>query len=62
MLEEIYRKLGAEDNILEIRPLEEPDEIPADEKNDDFISAFEHAKVSDVGYLVKLEALERDEV
>jgi hypothetical protein len=60
VLEEIYRKLGAEENLLEIRPLEEPDEIPSDEKNDDFISAFEHAKVSDVDYLVKLEALESE--
>jgi RecA/RadA recombinase len=60
VLEEIYRKLGAEENLLEIRPLEEPDEIPTDEKNDDFISAFEHAKVSDVDYLVKLEALESE--
>ena len=52
--------MGAEENLLEIRPLEEPDEIPAEEKNDDFISAFERAKVSDVDYLVKLEALESE--
>jgi hypothetical protein len=42
VLEEIYRKLGPEENSLEI------------------ISAFEHARVSDVDYLVKLEALESE--
>jgi hypothetical protein len=60
VFEEIYCKIGAEEKCIEIRPLEEPDDIPADEKTSDFISAFEHAKVSDIDYLVKLEALESE--
>jgi len=57
-LEDVYRKLVGEEASLEIRPLVEPDDIPADEKTREFVSALEHAKVYDLEYLVALEALE----
>jgi hypothetical protein len=44
-LEEIYRKLTGEDAALRIEPLEEPEDIPPEEKTEEFIAAFEHAKV-----------------
>jgi len=43
---------------LEIVALPEPDETPADERNEEFISALEHAKVADVEHLTQLHALE----
>ncbi|WP_114945276.1 DUF3320 domain-containing protein [Microvirga calopogonii] len=43
---------------LEILPLPEPDETPADERSEEFISALEHAKVADVEHLTQLQALE----
>src|SRR5436305_14448722 len=58
VLEEIYRKLASEDVALRIAPLPDPEGIPREEKTEEFISAFDHAKVSDVEYLTKVEALE----
>lgn len=43
---------------LEILALPEPDDIPRDERTEDFVAALEHAKVSDLEYLTKIEALE----
>ena len=59
VLEEAYRKLVGEDAALKIAFLQEPDDIPPEERTEDFISALEHAKVSDIEYLTKLEALEQ---
>lgn len=58
VLEEVYKKLVEQDASLRILPLDDPEDIPHDEKTDDFIAAFEHAKVTDIEYLTKLEALE----
>lgn len=57
VLEEIYTKLAADDASLKIVYLEEPESIPPEEKTQEFIDAFEHAKVSDIEYLVALEAM-----
>ncbi len=35
---------------LRVVALEEPAGIPADEKTEEFVAAFEHAKVADVDY------------
>jgi hypothetical protein len=59
VLEEVYRNLVGEDAALKIAFLQEPDDIPPEEKTEDFISALEHAKVSDIEYLTKLEELEQ---
>src|ERR1700749_1348724 len=56
--EEAYRKLVGEDATLKIAFLQEPDEIPPEERTEDFLSALDHAKVSDIEYLTKLEVLE----
>ena len=58
VLEEIYRKLVSEEAVLRIEPLEEPEDIPPEEKTEEFIAAFEHAKVSNLEYLTRLQALE----
>src|SRR5712691_5296317 len=58
VLEEVYRKLVEEEASLRILPLEEPDDIPAEERTEDFIAALQQAKVSDIEYLTKLEVLE----
>jgi len=59
VLEEAYRKLVGEDVTLKIAFLQEPDDIPPEERTEDFVSALEHAKVSDIEHLTKLEALEQ---
>jgi hypothetical protein len=59
VLEEVYRKLVGEDAALKIAFLQEPDDIPPEERTEDFISALEHAKVSDIEYLTQLEELEQ---
>lgn len=64
VMEEVYRKLAGEDASLRIDPLEEPEDVPPEEKTEQFIAALEHAKVSNLEYQTKLQALEssgRDE-
>jgi hypothetical protein len=56
--EEVYQKLVGEDVALELVPLPDPDEIPADERSEEFLSALAHARASDLEYLTKIKALE----
>ena len=56
--EETYRRLVTGNVSFEPCSLPEPDDIPKDEKTEEFISALEHAKVSDIEYLTRLQALE----
>jgi very-short-patch-repair endonuclease len=58
VMEEVYKKLVGEDASLRINPLDEPEDIPPEEKTEEFVAAFEHAKVSHLEYLTKLQALE----
>lgn len=58
VMEEVYKKLVGEDTSLRIDPLNEPEDIPPEEKTEEFVAAFEHAKVSHLEYLTKLQALE----
>jgi hypothetical protein len=58
VLEEIYKKLVEANASLRIAPLEERDDIPPEERSEDFVEALERAKVSDIEYLTKLQALE----
>jgi hypothetical protein len=58
VLEETYKKLVEANASLRIDPLEEPDDIPPEERSEDFAEALEGAKVSDIEYLTKLQALE----
>jgi very-short-patch-repair endonuclease/RecA/RadA recombinase len=58
VLDEVYKKLVEEEASLRILHLDEPDDIPPEERTEDFISAYQHAKVSDIEYLTGLEALE----
>src|SRR5262245_52915574 len=56
--EEVYRKLVGEDSAFDLVPLPDPDEIPADERTEEFLSALAHAKALDLEYLTKVKALE----
>src|SRR5258705_5807519 len=58
VLEQVYNKLVDEEVSLRILPLDEPDDIPREERTEDFIAALEQAKVSDIEYLMKLEVSE----
>src|SRR3954464_10459665 len=58
VLEVVYKKLAEDDVSLRLLPLAEPDDIPADEKTEGFVSAFQKAKVADIEYLTKLDVLE----
>jgi very-short-patch-repair endonuclease len=56
--EEIYRLLAAESTQFETLPLPEPEDIPKDEKTEEFVSALDHAKVADIEYLTQVQVLE----
>jgi hypothetical protein len=56
-LEDAYAKLVGEETKLRIAFLPEPDDLLPEEKTDDFMAALEHAKVSDIDYLSKLDIL-----
>ncbi|MHC2462436.1 DUF4011 domain-containing protein [Bradyrhizobium embrapense] len=58
VIDETYRKLVKEEVPLRIDPLEEPEDTPSEEKTEEFAAALDHAKVSNLEYLTKLEALE----
>ena len=60
MLEDVYERLTSEEARLRISFLPEPSDLPAEEKNEDFLAALQHAKVSDIDYLTKLDALETE--
>jgi len=55
--EEVYHKLVGEGVSLEIWPLPDLEDIPSDERTEEFISALEHAKASDIEYLTRLQGL-----
>jgi hypothetical protein len=57
VMDEIYKKLAGDDATLRIEPLDEPEDVPPEEKTEEFIGALEHAKVSNLEYLTKLEAV-----
>jgi Protein of unknown function (DUF4011) len=57
--EEVYQKLVGEDLApFDLVPLPDPDEIPADERTEKFLSALAHARALDLEYLTKVKALE----
>ncbi len=58
IIEDVYSKLVGEDVSLRISALPEPSGAPAEEKTEEFVAALEHAKHSDLEYLVALEAIE----
>jgi very-short-patch-repair endonuclease len=58
VMDEIYKKLAGDDATLRIEPLDEPEDVPPEEKTEEFVGALEHAKVSNLEYLTKLEVLE----
>src|SRR5713101_3451004 len=53
--DEVYRKLVAESVSFELVPLPDPEEIPADERMEEFLAALAHAKASDLEYLTKVK-------
>lgn len=55
--EYVYRQLVEKGLSLDVEPLPEPNDIPADERTPEFKAALEHAKVSDQTYLEKSAAL-----
>ena len=57
-LEAVHGSLVSEETSLRIKPLPEPDEIPREERTDEFRAAFDHARLTDIEYLAELEALE----
>ena len=57
-MNDVYKRLAEEEASLRIDPLAEPEDIPPEEKTENFIDALEHAKVSDIEYLTELEKLE----
>ena len=60
VLEDVYARLAGDEARLKISSLPEPDDLPLEEKTEDFLAALEHAKVSDIDYVTKLDALETE--
>ena len=60
VLEDVYARLASDEARLKISFLPEPDDLPLEEKTEDFLAALEHAKVSDIDYVTKLDALETE--
>ncbi|GJD34012.1 DUF3320 domain-containing protein [Methylobacterium aerolatum] len=52
--------LLADGTSLEIVPLPEPDDVPPDEKTDEFVSALSYAKATETEYLEAIEAIEAE--
>jgi hypothetical protein len=57
-LEESYRQLAHDDAKLRIVPLAEPDDIPSEERTDEFRCALERARATDIEYLTSVAAIE----
>jgi hypothetical protein len=57
-LESAHRRLAGDEAILRIASLPEPDDIPSEERTDEFRSAYDRARVTDLEYLVAVEAIE----
>ena len=57
-LEDAYKRLAVDENVLKVNALPEPDAIPHDERSDEFRAALERAKSVDVDYMMELEAVQ----
>jgi very-short-patch-repair endonuclease len=56
--EEVHKRLADDEESLRILALPEPDEIPADERTEEFRSALDRGFETDVEYLTALDAME----
>jgi hypothetical protein len=50
----VYRALVDQDASLALKALDEPKDIPADEKSEDFLEALDHARNTDIAYLTQI--------
>src|ERR1700712_2414806 len=54
----VFRSLIDQSLSLELSPLDEPKDLPLDEKSEDFLEALNHARNTDIAYLTQIRALE----
>ena len=57
-LEAIHEKLVSDEAVLRVEPLPEPDDIPIEERTEEFRAELDRAKATDVQYLAALEVME----
>lgn len=57
-LESVHEKIVGDEATLRILPLPEPEDIPAEERTEEFRVEFDRAKATDVEYLAALEAMD----
>ena len=57
-LERTHNLLAGDEATVRIAPLPEPDDIPSEERTDEFGSALDRGRVTDVEYLTAIEAIE----
>lgn len=57
-LEDAHQRLVGDEETLRIAPLPEPDDIPSEERTDEFRLALDRARATDVEYLTAVEAFE----
>lgn len=61
VLEGVYKQLAGDGDQFRVIPLPEPEDIPADERTENFLNALAHGRVSDLEYVNAIEKLDRDE-
>ena len=57
-LERAHILLAGDEATLRIAPLPEPDDVPSEERTDEFRSALDRGRATDVEYLTAVEAIE----
>jgi Protein of unknown function (DUF4011) len=57
-LEGAHMLLAGDEATLRIAPLPEPDDVPSEERTDEFRSALDRGRATDVEYLTAVEAIE----
>ncbi len=57
-LDGTHNLLAGDEATLRIAPLPEPDDVPSEERTDEFRSALDRGRATDVEYLTAVEAIE----
>ena len=57
-LESVHKQLAENEASVQIAPLTEPDDVPSEERTEEFNSAIGRARTTDAEYLTAIEAME----
>ena len=57
-LESVHKQLAENEGSIHVAPLQEPDDVPTEERTEEFNSALGRARTTDVEYLTAIEVME----